>query len=132
MRELKFRAWDGKSIRYDVTGFEHGSENEMEGVFLNGDYFTMREDRSRIHPLAIPMQYTGIKDSKDNEWFDGDIIECVDPDDNSRAVIKQGKFGWLNCFDNVEAPLDEFTLEWFVKIGDIYTTPELLEGKEDE
>lgn len=63
MRELKFRAWDGQSIRYDITGFEHGVKNEMDGVFIDGEYYSMR-DESLTAALdgrhASVMQYTGL------------------------------------------------------------------------
>lgn len=66
-RELKFRAWDGEKMRYDVTGFEHGVANEMAGIFLDGDFYRMSET-----PV---MQFTGLLDEKKVEIWESDVIE---------------------------------------------------------
>jgi uncharacterized phage protein (TIGR01671 family) len=68
-RELKFRAWDKTRIRYDVTGFEHGLKNEMDGVFIDGNCFSLSKGK------AIVMQYTGLKDENGKEIYEGDILE---------------------------------------------------------
>lgn len=72
-REIRFRAWDGEKIRYDVTGFEHGQENEMEIVFLDGKIYTL-DIRNITRPHALVMQYTGLKDKNGKEVYEGDIL----------------------------------------------------------
>lgn len=80
MRQLKFRAWDGERMRYDVTGFEHGRGNEMAGVFLSGNYYAMADKnmvthRDTLYPPAHVMHFTGIMDADGNEIYEGDIIQ---------------------------------------------------------
>lgn len=67
MRKIKFRAWDGKRIRYDVTGLEHYNQNEMGTMFLDGEPFII----SSQFPL---MQFTGKFSDDDEEIYEGDII----------------------------------------------------------
>jgi uncharacterized phage protein (TIGR01671 family) len=71
MREIKFRAWDGEAVRYDVTGFEHG--NEMSGIFIDGDFYRINGGFS-LYPSAIVMQYTGLKDKNGKEIYEGDVL----------------------------------------------------------
>ena len=46
-------------------------------------------------PFKDPvMQWAGLLDKNGNEWWEGDIIQIIDPEDTSKAVIvfEQGSF----------------------------------------
>jgi len=118
MREIKFRAWDDK-------------ENMMSFDESMGDVLCEKEYDK---PHLILMQFTGKKDKKGNEIFEGDILRVKEhPDfpswggvgfvfwDNDEQSYFYGvKDGWSDLL----CTPDEKQLE---VIGNIYENPELLE-----
>jgi len=135
MREIKFRAWDYNSIRYDVTGLECGANGTIgdwySGVYLDGDYFSLNGDTTRT-TKAILMQFTGLHDKHGKEVYEGDIITCwaiqrevndvIDKEEDIITVkYSDGYFfpfgyncGWRSYVEDVEI------------IGNIYENEDLL------
>lgn len=130
MREIKFRAWDGEKVRYDVTGFEHEQGNEMGGVFLDGDYYLIKgygsEASKILHPEAEVMQYTGLIDKNGVEIYEGDILDFDEGEWGGKftpEVVDMAKITgeWQLC--GSLADLCEFRSV----IGNIHQNSELLE-----
>ena len=113
-REIKFRAWDGHKIVYDIelTIFQSGWS--VYGV-AKGD--------------AILMQYTGLKDKNGKEIYEGDILMdglkelmIVDWDKETASFImvdaKDEEMGYsFECYSD---------LNHIEVIGNIYENHELL------
>jgi len=142
MREIKFRAWNGKemkpvsSINFDDDGsaltitFETAPRGKYYKPFVHGEYGHL-------------MQFTGEKDEDAKEIYEGDIVDqmglitevkfrygcfffCSKTDDgqimNSGAgdfhhIIKQYKERKLKPFSRMKV------------IGNIYQNPELIKTK---
>ena len=63
MKELKFRAWDGKKMIDDVIPV---SETDIVELF---------EYEFQVAEVEVVEQYTGLKDKNGQEIYEGDIVE---------------------------------------------------------
>ena len=131
MREIKFRAWD-KAYKHMINDFNpicHGEMNIFDFSFL-----------ARWREGIIPMQYTGLKDKKGKEIYEGDILETgqytygpvvVIWDVGTCSYDLQTKDGseQEHLFDT-SGKSDLGYVFWEV-IGNIYENPELL-GRGDD
>lgn len=158
MREIRFRAWDGKQMfnPNNFYGIElclnkvggwclwklSGEGNKSKDVLIAGEY----DDKK-----LILLQFTGLYDKNNKPIFEGDILSGSD--DNELMAVE-----WDSaeaCFIGVVWANDEIETEggadcglpgpfcevdrqgfhglsdtrtWAEVIGNLYETPELLEG----
>lgn len=144
MREIKFRVWDNqyKYMNYKVMVGIYG---EWEKVKNNKNYTAccMWIEPDKVDYKCEPhwahfepyhreihlMQYTGIKDKKGNEIYEGDIIEFTQQGIKARGkvVYKKGCY-----FAIIDKKYDCWLAEGIKKfngkiIGNIFDNPEMLE-----
>lgn len=151
-REVKFRIWDKTSNRMlyqdDFERVELDTKNKMVSLVrsetIESSYVLDYEDGIE----AEIMQYTGFKDTKNKEIYEGDILHVtkvsmcgVDKynvaEYNTDVRWEDGAFvikgdadvdcydTWLASYNNPDSPQIEIEV-----IGNIYENPELLEGKQ--
>lgn len=127
-RIIKFRAWDGYRMKYELYA-EHGTGGNIEiNDFLR--------DTDNL------MQYTGIKDKNGKRIYESDIVKTVweDDDGDEETVIASVK--WDNEYaqfmyywedDDIECSYPMYSHEGYDLvensteiIGNIYENPELL------
>ena len=118
MREIKFRAWDeeeNEMIEWEPTFFYDTSKVTGYG--------------GSFDDINIPlMQFTGLKDVKGNEIYEGDITKAF-----GKVYFKDGSFGCDTARDGF-TPLGELMFtkgdgspEYDITIiGNIYENKELL------
>ena len=137
MREIKFRAWDGKRMR---------------GIGKN-DWFSLRNDGmlsfgQQGDPSIALMQYTGLKDKNGKEIYEGDILfnedafgchtswgDATDNFPNHRLIAWDETYAKFD-FNFLEANIRNrgcsgFSLcisnaKHFEVVGNIHENPELL------
>ena len=117
MREIKFRAWDGK--RYTTDFF----------ITSEGTVFKPHYDRDAeiVSGFTIE-QFTGLHDKNGKEIYEGDILQN-DARGHALVVYRYGGF-FVELFDCEEfgttcVPLNEAIL-FAELIGNIHENPELL------
>lgn len=121
MRELKFRAWDGKKMIEDVVP---ASESSIIEVY---------EYEHQYVEVEAVEQYTGLKDKNGKEIYEGDIVRIGRYlFDTTTAVVKQHKDGsWLviDRSGKADMPYSLYYHPESVVIGNIHENADLLEEK---
>lgn len=115
MREIKFRAWsikDGTMYRVVLIDFNEQMIADEDEYFWDFDEVEL-------------MQYTGLKDMKGKEIYEGDIL---------RFTHERKEEGFVNTNAKVEVEIPKIYYmitnpynHNFKIIGNIYENPELLE-----
>ena len=138
MREILFKAKrkdDGKWVegyyqkRYDLLG------NEEHLIFHADSYKVWEYAEIDSETLC---QFTGLYDKNGNKIWENDILMAhLDksyPEDVTYETIEWGVAGWVaheaNSIDRQY--LDEFDLEHFEVVGNIFDNKELLQEECDE
>ena len=135
MRDIKFRAWDKQTKRlFQVQTLQfYGANNTVDACWTNGVDFdgesTLGEpELNNLHNLEL-MQYTGLKDKKGVEIYEGDIL--FHPLQGRRKVYypyseRVASYGLRDIDNGFGSTLQDSHAVWEI-IGNIYENPELLE-----
>ncbi len=116
-REIKFRVWDKvnkKMITYETMC-------ACPDITLNGVLIS-HDKQSNVSYQYDLMQYTGLKDKNGTKAYHHDIVKSKDYDGTGQIVWLSN--GWAVMVEGFSYSLNyEFTI-----IGDIHTTPQLMEA----
>lgn len=133
MREYKFRVWDTENkemLKVQELDFEdtfYGGRLSIRTDQYN-DYFDIED--------MILMQYTGLKDKKQKEIYEGDIVSFNLKSDGEGQPNITGYIEYQTTFSGyrIMSLKGSFALDYNIKdlevIGNIYDNSELLEEGE--
>lgn len=144
MRTLKFRVWNDKNKEWIHGPHER---NDMDGVNLFGETILLGGlmDGVSLEDLndCYAVQYTGLKDKKGKDIFEGDILiwekevcsergEFEDYVERGRGEVyfEHGSFLVKNL-GNLLAGLSDWKLKVYQVIGNIFDNPELKESQRE-
>ena len=130
MREIKFRAWDDDKSQmiYDFSkNYQIYTKDETNILFCGGEM----DNGDWNEPIL--MQYTGLKDKKGKEIYEGDIIlnpTATEPEDKGWLVFWKD-YRWMIRMNDSQYQYEfdfnaDFDTSKFEVIGNIYQNPELL------
>ena len=120
-REFEFRAW--------LTKY-----NKMVKIYswnIWQEYFMCREYNSEFYLEETPiMQYTGLKDMKGKEIYEGDILFESFSEKYFKVVFENGSFKaeFEGDFEEHSFDLIDVVAQGCEVVGNIYENPELLGG----
>lgn len=119
MREIKFRAWDEWTQKMHYT-------NLHKTVWAGGKEVSVNTDEGKLEGGFIGMQFTGLKDVKNKEIYEGDII-LYNNYGKKGIIVWEEETAKFVC-DRVWRDFSYHQTEIEV-IGNIYENESLLEEK---
>lgn len=132
MREIRFRAWNtNNGMRYMDNDFFIGADGTVYDR-ASRTYDTPNLEIESVDKMIL-MQFTGLRDSKGVEIYEGDIVRQYEGEDYSLDYFVkwyQERCGfWLFTMPMMSAHLDlsAFRSKLTV-IGNIHENPELLKA----
>ena len=133
MRTIKFRVWDGEKMISESRQDEYDDyymlnlQGEFFGHTRTGDeWFDYNKDETNKKPFVL-MQFTGLKDSRDIDIYEGDIIKKT-----YGASIPVFAVAWHDAramfiqHDGYNEALFHLAPANMKVIGNIYENPDLL------
>lgn len=126
MREIKFRAWikEVDEIREVEYIDFYKKKISYPHKFCKEYYFNADFDEIEL------MQYTGLKDMKDKEIYEGDILFESFGEKYYKVVFENGSFRaeFEGDFEEHSFDLIDVVAQGCEVVGNIYENPELLGG----
>lgn len=123
MREIKFRAWDklNKIMIFHITDIDF----EDNTIGYNHCFQAKFPEQIEL------MQFTGLKDSKNREIWEGDIVSYYyNPIEQWKPKISEVKYGPPNFYLASQEWNDQFVKKEYLEvIGNIYENKNLLKER---
>ena len=135
MREIKFRVWQEMMGKWEMSYTPYLYESDGKPHDYSGIVNLNKEIQNELPINDILMQYVGLKDKKDKEIYEGDIISYkyfkgfseLEQEIIAKVEFIEGCFGFYEYKREDDDYFNKYDLSNTVVIGNIYENPELLE-----
>ena len=135
MREIKFRVWQEMMGKWEMSYTPYLYESDGKPHDYSGIVNLNQEIQNELPINDILMQYVGLKDKKDKEIYEGDIISYkyfkgfseLEQEIIAKVEFIEGCFGFYEYKREDDDYFNKYDLSNTVVIGNIYENPELLE-----
>ena len=123
MREIKFRAWDGKEMIDNALGARFQEEQKVESIRLPSHF----NPYFRGGNFKNLMQFTGLQDARGRDLYEDDVVRYKNGEEYSMARVEfiSGAFR-LATTRGSHSITDGSNLEI---LGNIHENPMLKEDK---
>lgn len=119
MKDIKFRAWTGKEMLKDVIPINESAViTDMQG-FPEQAFVLYRHDIKDI------MQFSGFKDKKNIDIYEGDVYIQGDYNIKYKVIFKDGVFVGNQIGNKSLAGIAHF-IKHIEVIGNIYENPNFI------
>lgn len=125
-REIKFRLWNnvesgGSRMFYDTEQVMECLKQQL--LFENKEHKYHKLGYDHIGDGSVFMQYTGLKDEKGIEIYEGDIMQYGVM--KKPVVFSCGSFGVVNQHPDGQS-FGSYQIQNGIVIGNVHQNPELL------
>jgi hypothetical protein len=124
-RQLKFRIWDKQNKKWI---YEWGASHKRLAISLVGLVYHGGYDDVLPENDYVIQQYTGLKDSKGNDIYEGDILTCKYADQEVTEAISYSED--YSSFTHGEHALWRGWIGEAEIIGNIFENPDYFKNNE--
>lgn len=128
MREIKFRAWDIDERKFIVNETDRLGCGDTKKCMSERVDFENNSVEINADERYIFSEYTGLKDMKEKEIYEGDILFESFREKYYKVIFENGSFRaeFEGDFEEYSFDLIDVVAQGYEVVGNIYQNPELL------